>query len=208
VAVRGARAAVYDAGSTDFDVGPRVDQRADGWTLSRKRVKSRLLGRKPRSTKTKASTHIVLSDESQTALIKKLKARARDLEKKFGEALEQQTATSAVLKVISSSPGELEPVFETMLGNSTRICKAKFGVLFRSEGDAFRAVSVHGTPSFVEERLRNPVLTAAPGTGLGRMVATGQPAQIADIREEPANNSVARALSGRFESAGFPKGYG
>src|SRR5215475_14532500 len=64
-------------------------------------------------------------------------ARTREL----SESLEQQTATSEVLKVISSSPGELKPVFEAMLANATRICEAKFGVLFRSEGDAVRCVA-------------------------------------------------------------------
>src|SRR5262245_65222698 len=64
-------------------------------------------------------------------LFDEVQARTHDL----SEALEQQTATSEVLKVISSSPGELEPVFSAMLANATRICEAKFGVLFRSEGD-------------------------------------------------------------------------
>ena len=81
-------------------------------------------------------------------------ARTREL----SEALEQQTATSDVLQVISSSPGELEPVFQTMLANATRICEATFGVLHLFEGDAFRAVALHGPPAFVEARRRNPVL--------------------------------------------------
>src|SRR5262249_22512895 len=88
-------------------------------------------------------------------LFDEVQARTRDL----SESLEQQTATSEVLRVISSSPGELEPVFEAMLENATRICEAKFGVLFRSEGEALRAVALHGAPPlYAEERRRNPVV--------------------------------------------------
>jgi len=75
-------------------------------------------------------------------LFDEVKARTREL----SESLEQQTATSEVLKVISSSPGELEPVFNAMLANATRICEAKFGVLFQSEGDALRTVAMHDAP--------------------------------------------------------------
>jgi GAF domain-containing protein len=103
------------------------------------------------------------------------------------ESLEQQTATSEVLSVISSSPGELEPVFQAILQNATRICNAKFGVLFLSEGDATRTVALHGAPSaYAEERRREPVVRPHPDTALGRVVATKQPIQIADIRAEPA----------------------
>ena len=102
------------------------------------------------------------------------------------EALEQQTATSEVLSVISSSPGDLQPVFETMLANATRICEATLGVLWLFEGDAFRAVAVHGPPTFVEARRRNPMLPLTPGTALARVVATKQTVQIADVQAEPA----------------------
>ena len=111
--------------------------------------------------------------------------------KELAEALEQQTATSEVLGVISSSPGELEPVFQAMLANATRICEAKFGAMYLFEGDAFRAVALHGgPPSFVEARRRNPVLRPIPGTGLGRVAATKQTVQIADVQVEPAYRST------------------
>src|SRR2546430_10114563 len=119
-----------------------------------------------------------------TRLLNELRQRTGDL----SGALEQQTATSEVLGVISSSRGELEPVFETMLANATRICGAKFGVLFRSEGDAVRAVALHGAPPpFAEERRRNPVIRPSPNSTLGRAVATKQTVQIADVQDEPAH---------------------
>jgi GAF domain-containing protein/CheY-like chemotaxis protein len=125
--------------------------------------------------------------------------RAREL----SESLEQQTATSEVLRVISSSPGDLQPVFETILSNATRICEAKFGVLFRLEGDAFRAVALHGaSPSFAEERRRNPVLRPSPGTGLGRMTATKQTVQIADVQAEPAYQNDPLRRAGFLDRAG------
>jgi GAF domain-containing protein len=119
-----------------------------------------------------------------TRLLKELRQRTDDL----SEALEQQTATSEVLRVISSSPGELEPVFQAMLENATRLCEAKFGVLFRSEGDALRAVALYGAPlAYAEERRRNPIIRPilTPQTTLGRAVATKQSVQIADVLEEP-----------------------
>ena len=106
--------------------------------------------------------------------------------RELSEALEQQTATSEVLQVISSSPGDLTPVFDAMLENATRLCEAKFGVLFRSEGDALRAVALHGAPpAYAEERRRLPMSRPGPMTMLGRALRTKQPVQIADIRDEP-----------------------
>jgi GAF domain-containing protein len=103
------------------------------------------------------------------------------------ETLEQQTATSEVLKVIIGSPGELGPVFQAMLENAVRLCSAKFGVLALSEGDAFRAVALHGAPpAYAEVRRREPVMRFGPGTSASRATKTKQPVQIADIRAEPA----------------------
>src|SRR5260370_5785980 len=79
------------------------------------------------------------------------------LRRELSEALEQQTATSEVLGVISRSPGELEPVFQTMLANATRICEAKFGKLFLYDRDSFRVTAQHNAPpAFLEQRRREP----------------------------------------------------
>jgi signal transduction histidine kinase len=103
------------------------------------------------------------------------------------ESLQQQTATADVLKVISSSPGELEPVFNAMLENAVQICTAKFGILLLSEGDAFRTVALHGAPpEYAEARRREPVTRHRPGTALGQVLAEKRPIQIADVQAEPA----------------------
>src|SRR5215510_12859151 len=116
-------------------------------------------------------------------LFKAEQQRTREL----SESLEQQTASSEVLQVISSSSGELEPVFQAMLANGVRICEAKFGVLCLSEGDAFRVVALHGAPpAYVEARRREPVIHLGPGSGTDRAQRTKQPVQIADIRAEPS----------------------
>src|SRR5882724_103885 len=100
-----------------------------------------------------------------------LQEQVRALTRELIEAREQQIATSKVLQVISSSPGELQSVFDFMLGNAVRICDAKFGVLFRSEGDALRAVALYNAPApFAEERRRNPLMRPSPVTTLGRAV--------------------------------------
>ena len=94
-------------------------------------------------------------------LFDEVQARTREL----SETLEQQTATSEVLRVMSSSPDELSPVFQTILENATRLCKAKFGVLWLSEGDMFRTVALHGAPpAFAEARGREPLRRPNPGT--------------------------------------------
>jgi two-component system, NtrC family, sensor kinase len=117
-----------------------------------------------------------------TRLLNELRQRTNDL----SEALEQQTATSEVLQVISSSPGELEPVFNAILANATRICEAAFGHLWLFEGDAFRAVAVHSKQSFADYLSRNPVigLRDNPGIPLDRLANSKQVVHIPDLRAD------------------------
>jgi GAF domain-containing protein/anti-sigma regulatory factor (Ser/Thr protein kinase) len=118
-----------------------------------------------------------------TRLFEEVQARTRELT----EALEQQTATAEVLSVISSSPGELEPVFQAMLASATHLCGANFGTLFRSEGDAFRSVALHNPPPmYAEMHRRDPIFHPSPVTAFGRAVATKQPVQVADMQSDPA----------------------
>ena len=115
-------------------------------------------------------------------LLNELRQRTDDLT----EALGQQTATSEVLQVISSSPGELEPVFKAMLENATRICDAKFGVLQLSEGDGFRAVALHNAPPAFADYVRRGLLRPGPKVPLSRMARTKEVVHIADITMEEA----------------------
>src|SRR5262249_26505000 len=116
-------------------------------------------------------------------LFEEVQARTRDL----SESLEQQTATSEVLKVISSSPGELEPVFNAMLANATRICDAAFGNLFLREGpNMFRAVATHNKRSYDEYLRPNSAvdLRDNPGVPLDRVAKTKQVVHIPDLRTD------------------------
>jgi GAF domain-containing protein len=118
-----------------------------------------------------------------TRLLNELRQRTADL----SESLDQQTATSDVLKVISSSPGELEPVFAAMLQNAVRICEAKFGDLWLSEGDAFRVGAIYGTPvAYAERWLREPLIRPGPNTGLVRAKHTRSVVHVADLTAEDA----------------------
>jgi signal transduction histidine kinase len=117
-----------------------------------------------------------------TRLLKELRQRTDDLT----EALEQQTATSEVLRVISSSPGELPAVFQAMLDNAVRICEAKFGILFRYVDDAFEAVALCGVPSAYAANLSSGWRRPGPETGLGRLVKTKQAVHIPDLCTERA----------------------
>jgi two-component system NtrC family sensor kinase len=101
------------------------------------------------------------------------------------EALERQTAAAEVLQVIGNSAGELEPVFDALLENATRICEARFGTLSLYEGDKFRNIALHNVPpAYAEIWLREP-FRPHPKSGLACMAATQQVAHTEDLRTQP-----------------------
>ena len=113
-----------------------------------------------------------------TRLLNELRKRTDDLT----ESLEQQTATSEVLGIISSSPGDLQPVFTAMLTNATSICGAKFGIMWLVEGDGFRVAALHNAPSaFADTRRREPVIHPHAQSPLGRVARTMNVVQIEDL---------------------------
>ncbi|MGB9348731.1 MAG: GAF domain-containing protein, partial [Pseudolabrys sp.] len=115
------------------------------------------------------------------------------LTRELKEALEQQTATSEVLKVISSSAGELRRVFETMLENAVRICGAKFGNLWLREGDVFRIGATHGAPqAYVDYIRREQAFRPDPRLGLGQVLRTKEASQAADIAAVPTHGDKTR----------------
>ena len=132
-------------------------------------------------------------------LLNELRQRTTDLTEctaDLTEALERQTATSEVLKIISSSPGDLQPVFDAMLSNATRICQASLGNLALYENGAYRVVALHGAPATYKElRAREPFFVPNPAHPLGRLVNTKQVLHVADILSEPpqARGGLARA---------------
>jgi hypothetical protein len=144
------------------------------------------MSRKP--TKTQRGSTAKLKRNSAPTATRPGRSTVADLQEQVGaltrelaEAREQQTATSEVLRVISSSLGELEPVFEAMLANAVRLCEAKFGTLYLQEGDGPRLVASHNVPAaFAEARRRGPIHPPA-NSPFGRVIKTKRTAQVADL---------------------------
>src|SRR5215469_14730182 len=142
------------------------------------RGRSRAAGRavKTRTGKTeKRRNATTMRAESESARFH----RERD------EALEREKATAEVLRVISSSPGELQPVFQAMLANAVRICEAKFGMLYLAEGDAYRTVAMHNAPPALADFIeRRGPFQPTPGGYLDRVMRTKQVSHTADVTAE------------------------
>ena len=134
------------------------------------------------------------SGEGQVVL---LSGEARLLSE-LRELLEQQTATSEVLKVISSSPGELKPVFDAMLESATRICGATFGSMLLCDGDAYRRVALHNAPQrFLEYDKDAPIRRRGTAPIVDRVIDTRQVVHVLDLAAEDADAVLAKFADAR-----------
>ena len=141
-------------------------------------------------------------------LERELETRTRELaeaREHLAEALARETATSEVLQVISSSPGGLEPVFESMLANATRICEASYGTLWLCEGSGFRAVALHGAlPSAFTEQLRDGrIWHPSEAVAITRVARTLQTAQVDDLSADQGYLDRAPLYVAAVELAGI-----
>jgi hypothetical protein len=136
----------------------------DEVTLPSKGARSRTPGRKLRSAGTKARTRPGRTRQPAAVLEQQLEISRREL----AEAREQQTATSEMLRVISSSPAELQPVFETILAKAVNICEAKFGTLYLYDRGTFEPRAFHNAPpAFIEARKSLGRIRPPPDSTLG-----------------------------------------
>jgi len=169
--------------------------------LSRKGAKSRRRITMLRSKTTKSRTRVSRIRKPQADLKQKLEAYRCELaeaREHLAEALEQQAATSKVLSVISSSSGELEPVFSAMLENALRICEAKFGMLLRYSDGAFVAQVMVGAPPALVDALLRKSFTPSHGIPLDRMLRTKKVVHTLDaaaVENKPLSARLAGAHS-------------
>jgi two-component system NtrC family sensor kinase len=137
---------------------------------------------------------------SPADLQKQLDQRTRELaeaRKLLAEALEQQTATSEVLQVISGSVGELQPVFQAMLANATRLCGAKFGVLFLHDGGLIRVPAHIDVPDALRQHFaKRDGLPPTPGTAVDHVIRHRQAIHVPDIASKDGLSSPAAKLAG------------
>jgi signal transduction histidine kinase len=133
-----------------------------------------------------------------------LNKKVAQLTRERDELLEQQAATSEVLRVISASPGELQPVFDAMLKNATRICEATVGNLFLYDGGDFRAVAVHGESDYADWFRRDPMarMQDQSHTPLARLVGTKQVIHIPDLRQDQSYLNGNNRIVSLVETAG------
>ncbi|MFZ1150932.1 MAG: GAF domain-containing protein [Xanthobacteraceae bacterium] len=179
----------------------RRRSRAGGEPVKMRRRKTVTL---KRNNAPKAVRNRSVSVPSQETEVARLTRERDEALEQLSEAFGQQTATADVLRIISSSPGELEPVFQAMLENAVRICEAKFGALYRIDGEKFHFAAEVGTPlEFVEHQRRRGPFQPSPGSQLERVLRTRQVSHTDDATVEFASRPAA-TLAGARSTVAVP----
>ena len=166
--------------SSSYDAHQPKGMRSKGAPKQAHRLRAAIARRRGRSAAKRRRPHPVPNRPSREDTV--VARLARELR----ETTEQHTATSEILRVISSSPSDLQPVFQAMLKNAVRLCDAKFGNIYRWDGNSLHLVATQNVPaSFVQARGRSP-LRPSLQTPTGRMIATKTVVHVADMRAEKA----------------------
>ena len=129
-------------------------------------------------------------------LLSELRQRTTDL----GEALEQQTATADVLHIISTSPGELQPVFDAIMANAVRLCEASYGAMWLREGDGYRNVAFHGVlaEAYTGQWRSGMVTRAGVDAPVDRVGQSRKPVHLADLRTDPRCGGLRCSITHRL----------
>src|SRR6516165_9196754 len=147
-------------------------------TVTRKPAKTQ--HRRP--TRPKRNNAPTAARRGSSSSLADLQEQIAFLTRELAEAREQQTATSEVLRVISSSLGDLEPVFQTMLTNAMQVCEAKFGFMNRYDGDTWKIVAVHGAvPAYTKYLQQHGYRRPSPETVVARIASSRQIVQVTDL---------------------------
>src|SRR5277367_6749733 len=141
--------------------------------------------RRPKSSAPKRR-NVPKATHPRSSLATRQETKVAQLARERDEASEQLSAASEIFKVISSSPGDLKPVFDAILENATRICAAGFGTLWLAEGDGLRAVAVYNAPPGFAEVRRGTLARPNPKTAVGRVLTSKQPVQVVDLAADAA----------------------
>ena len=141
-----------------------------------------------------------MPSEMSTASDQDLRHTVEDLKRQLGEAHQREAATADVLKIISRSISELEPVFDTIVETARRLCGAEHAILFKLEDGKYRVAATNGTASeFIEFLKENPI-TPGHGTLVGRTVFEARTVYITDALSDPTYNWTEAARRGNFRS--------
>jgi len=162
----------------------KMDELIGAFTVSRQEVRP-FTDKQIELVKNFAAQAVIAIENAR--LLNELRQRTTDVT----EALEQQTASSDVLRVISSSPGDLKPVFDAMLASATRICDATFGSMALCDGDAYRRVALHNAPQKFSEYSNNtPIIRRGMAPAIDRAIHTQEVVHIRDLEAENPNERL------------------